>query len=77
MARQSSFDLYDRILGGKLRQILADLRAEGHSLEEIAFRLRGLDVQATGGTVGRWLKEQNITATTAATPSTTDTEAVA
>lgn len=62
MARTSSFDLYDRILDGKLRQILADLRAEGHSLEEIAFRLRALDVQASGGTIGRWLKEQGIEA---------------
>ncbi len=69
MARQSSFDLYDRILDGKLRQILSDLRAEGHSLEEIAFRLRGLDVQASGGTVGRWLKEQGITQAEAKEPA--------
>lgn len=65
MARASSFDLYNRILDGKLRDILAELRAEGNSLEEIAFRLRAMNVQASGGTIGRWLKEQGITTTSA------------
>lgn len=60
MARHSSFELYDRILDGKLRSIIADLRAEGHSLEEIAYRLRDKDVKASAGTIGRWIKEQGI-----------------
>jgi len=61
MARSSTFDLYNRILKGKFPQMLADWRAEGLSLEEIAYRLRDIDVQATANTVGRWLKEQGIT----------------
>lgn len=71
MARVSSFELYNRILEGKLPTILAELRAEGLSLEDIAYRLRDMNVQAKAGTVGRWLKEQNI----APVPSTTTTTA--
>jgi len=71
MGAQSTFDLYDRILGGQLRRLLADWRAEGLSLEDIAYRLRDMDVQAKSVTVGRWIKEQGIT------PATESDEAVA
>lgn len=63
MARTSSFELYDRILDGKLRGLIAGWRAEGASLEEIAFRLREMKVTASAGTVGRWIKEHDIAAT--------------
>lgn len=54
MARQSTFELYDRILAGGLRDLLAGWKAEGLSMEEIAFRLRGHAVTVSRDTVRRW-----------------------
>lgn len=71
MAPTSTFDLYDRILGGTLRQLLTDWRTEGLSLEDISYKLRDLDVQAKAATVGRWIKEKGITAETRNDPAET------
>ena len=56
MARTSTLDLYDRLLDGQMRVLLRQWRAEGLSLDEMAYRLRDLDVTASRSTVGRWLK---------------------
>lgn len=57
MARQSTFPLYDRILGGQLREILTTWQAEGVSLAEMSFRLRERDVHVAAETVRRWLRD--------------------
>lgn len=56
MARTSTLDLYDRLLAGQMRVLLRQWRDEGLSLDEMAYRLRDLDVTASRSTVGRWLK---------------------
>lgn len=62
-ARQSSFQLYDRILGGKLLQVIEGLRAEGLSCDRIARRLEAdHDIVVAGTTVYRWLKRAEAAA---------------
>ncbi len=56
MARTSTLDLYDRLLDGKVRPLLREWAHEGLSLDEMAYRLRDLDVTVSRSTVGRWLK---------------------
>ena len=56
MARTSTLDLYDRLLDGQVRVLLRQWRDAGLSLDEMAYRLRDLDVTASRSTVGRWLK---------------------
>ena len=56
MARTSTLDLYDRLLDGQVRVLLRQWREEGLSLDEMAYRLRDMDVTASRSTVGRWLK---------------------
>jgi len=59
--RVSTFPLHDKILGGQLRQILADLAAEGLSQEDITYRLRSEhNVEVSKATVRRWLAECDI-----------------
>lgn len=60
MARQNSYELYDRILGGQLSDLIAGWRGEGLSLEDIAYQLRDRDIHTSANTVGRWIKEQCI-----------------
>lgn len=55
MARASTFDLHDRIVGGDLADRLHALEAEGHSAVEIAYRLRP-EVVVSPDTVRRWLR---------------------
>lgn len=58
MARQSNFELYDRLVfrGGLAKQ-LTDWRTEGHSYEEIAYRMREKGVIVTSVTVWRWVRD--------------------
>lgn len=56
MARTSTLDLYDRLLDGKVRPLLRQWAGEGLSLDEMAYRLRDLEVTVSRSTVGRWLK---------------------
>ena len=56
MARTSTLDLYDRLLDGQVRVQLRQWREEGLSLDEMAYRLRDMEVTASRSTVGRWLK---------------------
>lgn len=55
MARTSTLDLYDRLLDGQVRPLLKQWRAEGLSLDEMAYRLRDRQVTASRSTIGRWL----------------------
>lgn len=61
MAPPSTFDLYDRLLNGRLTNLLADGRAGGLSFEDIAFRLRSEGVEVSASTVRRWCAEQGVT----------------
>lgn len=56
MARPSTFQLHDRLLGGRLTKIITDARDEDPpaSFEEIAARLRSQGVVVSGETVRRW-----------------------
>ncbi len=56
MARTSTLDLYDRLLDGKVRSLLRQWNTENLSLDEMAYRLRDMDVSVSRSTVGRWLK---------------------
>ncbi len=56
MARTSTYPLYDRLLNGELGSMLLGWRREGHSFEEIAFRLRAYDVEVSAETVRQWVK---------------------
>lgn len=56
MARTSTLDLFDRLLDGKMRPLLRQWSVEGLSLDEMAYRLRDLEVTVSRSTVGRWLK---------------------
>lgn len=54
--RTSTFHAWDRALGGRLPEILLELRAEGLSPEDIGFRLRTeYDVKVSRSTIARWL----------------------
>jgi hypothetical protein len=56
MAPRATFDLYDQMLGGKLAELLTELRTE-HSFEEMAFLLRTEhQVSVTKETVRQWCK---------------------
>lgn len=55
MAQQPTFPLYDRILGGRLTQLLLEWQAEGESTTEMTWKLRELDVHVHPMTVKRWL----------------------
>lgn len=58
MAGVSSFPLADRLLDGRLADLLTELRDEGESYESIAFKLRDEhDIRISMGTVRRWCIE--------------------
>lgn len=52
----NTYDLYDRILGGRLGGLLTEWRSEAPrpSFETMARRLASHDVAVTGETVRRW-----------------------
>lgn len=56
MARHSTFLLYDRLSKGRASALITNCRTSDPpiSYEEIALRLRDLDIQVTGETVRRW-----------------------
>jgi len=54
MARQSRYDLTDRLLGGTLADRLAAARADGTSFDDIAFSLRADGIEVSGETVRQW-----------------------
>lgn len=62
MPRPNAYDLYDRILDGRLASILTELRAEGLSIVEVTFRLRAMDVHVSTDTVARWLRRVQVAA---------------
>lgn len=56
MARSSTYPLVDRILDGRLADLLTDWRAEGVTLQDIAYRLRSEhDIKVSIATVKRWV----------------------
>lgn len=61
MARSSTFDLFDRILEGKLPSLLEQWRADGVSVTDMSFKLREYDVKVAPETVRRWLKRMDDT----------------
>lgn len=54
MSRHSSFELYDRILGGTLTSLLLAWRADGVTLDEQSLQLRDHGVTVSRETVRRW-----------------------
>lgn len=54
--RTSTYPLYDRILNGRLGELLMGWRDEGASPNEMAYRLRDRGVTVSPDTVRRWLK---------------------
>lgn len=62
MGTKSTYELYDRILGGRLGDLLSEWRDEvpRPSFETMARRLVAHDVDVTGETVRRWTKELGI-----------------
>jgi hypothetical protein len=57
VARTSSADLVDRLLGGKLEEKLAAWQAEGLSLHAISIRLHEEhEITVTPSTVSRWIR---------------------
>lgn len=59
--RTSSFPLYDRLIPGGLRPLLASLAAEGLSMEDITYKLRSEhEVTVSKATVRRWLDDCGI-----------------
>lgn len=61
MGRTSTFPLIDRAIGGGLRDFIADRRAAGTSLEQIARQLDAEhDVSVATETIRRWCIEQGI-----------------
>lgn len=56
MARTSTYALHDRLLGGRLGALLLEARAEGKTVEDIAFELRrDHDLKVSVSTLHRWL----------------------
>lgn len=61
MGSRSTLPLYDRLLDGELKSILQELRTNGVSFSEIAFKLRDEhDVKIDPTTVMRWCQELGI-----------------
>lgn len=64
--RQSTFPLADKALNGNLEAILRDLRSQGLSLEQTAFRLQSdHDLTVSTATVHRWCATLGIEKATA------------
>lgn len=56
MARTGTYPVYDRLLDGRLGDTLLGWKAEGTSVEDMAFRLRlDHDIKVSVSTVHRWL----------------------
>lgn len=57
MAGSSTFPLVDRILEGRLADILTNWRAEGATFQDVAYRLRAEhDIKVSIATVQRWVE---------------------
>jgi hypothetical protein len=58
MARSTTYPLVDRILDGRLGEILTTWRGEGLTLLEMTFRLRTEhDIKVSVATVQRWIAD--------------------
>ena len=56
MTRSSTFPLVDRILEGRLPDLLTTWRKEGATFQDIAYRLRAEhDIKVSIATVQRWV----------------------
>lgn len=56
MGRTSTYHLHDRLLGGTLKALLLESKAQGKTAEDIAFELRrDYDLKVSVSTVHRWV----------------------
>jgi hypothetical protein len=62
MATRSTFDLVNRLHGGRLKRDLARWRAAGESYDAISVRLRDGGLNVSRSTVHRWCREFGIEA---------------
>lgn len=61
MVASPNFQMADRVLDGRLRQVLTDLYGETRSWEEVSRRLYAEhNVRVTGQTLRRWNAELGI-----------------
>lgn len=57
MARSSTYPLVDRILDGRLADLLTAWRNEGATFQDVAYRLRSEhDIKVSIATVQRWVE---------------------
>lgn len=55
LGRKSGLDLWNRVLGGKLDELISGYRADGLSYNQIAHRLYAEhDIDVTPQTIRRW-----------------------
>lgn len=57
MPAQPTFPLYDRLLDGKLTELLLEWQADEVPTEEMAYRLRDRGVVVHSRTVRRWIEK--------------------
>lgn len=62
VAHTSGHDLVDQALGGKLVQILTDLRAAEMPYDQMAQHFSDLGVKVSRETLRRWVKQMGIEA---------------
>lgn len=62
MAHRSGHDLVDQALGGKLVEILTELRAAEMPYDEMAHHFGTLGVKVSRETLRRWVKNLGIEA---------------
>jgi hypothetical protein len=60
VAQTSRHELVDQVLGGKLVEILSDLRAAEVPYDEMARHFEGLGVSVSRETLRRWVKQLGI-----------------
>lgn len=57
MARTSTYELHDRLTGGRLGALLLEAKAGDKTMEDIAFELRrDFDLRVSVSTVHRWMQ---------------------
>lgn len=58
--RTSTFPLYDRAAGGRLKVRLRTMRRRGMTFEQIAEKLRTEGINVSTSTVHRWCHQQGV-----------------
>jgi len=58
MPRNTIIDIHDEARGGEISRLIHSWRADGLSVNEVAFRLRGEGIHIDPKTLTRWLKKQ-------------------